>query len=42
MGTAFGMEQWLDEADDMPAPTPTQTTVRRTWWSRWLQRAGAR
>lgn len=42
LGTAFGMEQWLDEADEMPAPVPAQTQARRAWWSRWLPRAAAR
>ena len=35
MGTAFGMEQWLDERDHggQPAGAPT----RRSWLPRWLQ-----
>jgi hypothetical protein len=36
MGTAFGMEQWLDERDHggLPAGNPP---VRRSWLPRWLQ-----
>lgn len=41
MGTAFGMEQWLDEADEAPAPAPAQTRMRRSWWRRWMRRASA-
>ena len=38
MGTAFGMEQWLDERDHggRPATTPTRS-ARRSWLPRWLQ-----
>lgn len=42
LGTAFGMEQWLDEADEMIASTPTQPAARRSWWRRWMPRARAR
>jgi hypothetical protein len=36
MGTAFGMEQWLDERDHggLPAGSPP---ARRFWLPRWLQ-----
>lgn len=35
MGTAFGMEQWLDERDhDGP---PVAAVPKRAWWPRWLQ-----
>jgi len=42
MGTAFGMEQWLDEADSAlpvaPDPAPAGTPAR--WWTpRWPGRA---
>jgi len=36
MGTAFGMEQWLDERDHGVLPSGT-TRARRTWLPRWLQ-----
>ena len=42
MGTAFGMEQWLDERDrggrpaTAPAPAPAPS-AKRSWLSRWLQ-----
>jgi len=42
MGTAFGMEQWLDEADSLPAPladTSAQRLGRRRWLPRWLHRS---
>lgn len=42
LGTAFGMEQWLDEADDSPSPAPAKPSARRAWWPRWLPRARAR
>lgn len=42
MGTAFGMEQWLDEADEVLAPAPAKPAQRRAWWPRWLMRASAR
>ncbi|MEK8051920.1 hypothetical protein AACH10_16830 [Ideonella sp. DXS22W] len=42
MGTAFGMEQWLDEADEDPVPVASPPAARRAWWPRWLARAGAR
>ncbi len=35
MGTAFGMEQWLDERDH-GAPQTGATPVRRSWLPRWL------
>jgi len=40
MGTAFGMEQWLDERDHggQPAGTP----ARRSWLPRWLKGATQR
>ena len=44
MGTAFGMEQWLDERDHGPAPTPTPASIAKPaaaakvrWMPRWLQ-----
>lgn len=36
LGTAFGMEQWLDERDQGSLPSST-TPVRRSWLPRWLQ-----
>jgi hypothetical protein len=36
MGTAFGMEQWLDERDHGGMPSGT-TPARRSWLPRWLQ-----
>ena len=39
MGTAFGMEQWLDERDHGQAPAsmaPTATRARVRWMPRWL------
>ena len=44
MGTAFGMEQWLDERDHggPPAATKPTTAAKRAWWPRWLQGHGAR
>lgn len=41
MGTAFGMEQWLDERDHgaapaLPAPPARHATPAR-WMPRWLQ-----
>ena len=38
MGTAFGMEQWLDERDHggPVVATPTRR-ARRSWLPRWLQ-----
>lgn len=41
MGTAFGMEQWLDERDhggktaELKSPTPSAAVARR-WMPRWL------
>lgn len=44
MGTAFGMEQWLDERDHgaprAPAPTAAPASPSR-WMPRWLQSARA-
>jgi hypothetical protein len=41
MGTAFGMEQWLDERDHGRPPPATPTKApghpRRAWLPRWLQ-----
>lgn len=52
MGTAFGMEQWLDERDHGGHPAATRQVTRdasnttaaakRAWWPRWLQGNGAR
>ena len=41
MGTAFGMEQWLDERDhgSAPAPGPAQPLA---WLPRWLRSAPLR
>ena len=37
MGTAFGMEQWLDERDHGgPATTTRAAPAKRTWMARWL------
>ena len=41
MGTAFGMEQWLDERDHGVMASGT-TRARRSWLPRWLQSASAR
>ena len=38
LGTAFGMEQWLDERDHREPEAP----ARRSWWPRWLQGDTAR
>lgn len=40
MGTAFGMEQWLDEHDH--GGQPASTPARRRWLPRWLQGAAQR
>jgi hypothetical protein len=40
MGTAFGMEQWLDERDH--GGRPAGAPVRRSWLPRWLQPADPR
>lgn len=45
MGTAFGMEQWLDEIEDAavaPGPVHRQARARATWWPRWWQGSAAR
>lgn len=34
MGTAFGMEQWLDERDH--GRLPATAAPKRAWWPRWL------
>lgn len=38
MGTAFGMEQWLDEQDQggLSATAPA-APAKRSWLPRWLQ-----
>lgn len=41
LGTAFGMEQWLDERDQGP-PVAAAAATRRSWWSRWLPGSAAR
>ena len=41
MGTAFGMEQWLDERDQGALPAGS-TPARRSWLPRWLQANGPR
>ncbi len=40
LGTAFGMEQWLDERDH-GVVRPGTTPARRSWLPRWLT-AGSR
>jgi hypothetical protein len=40
LGTAFGMEQWLDERDQ-GTPAASATT-RRAWWPRWLHGGASR
>jgi hypothetical protein len=35
MGTAFGMEQWLDSCATAPAPAASR--ARRSWLPRWLR-----
>ena len=43
MGTAFGMEQWLDERDRGGRPAvATAPSAKRTWLTRWLQSQSAR
>jgi hypothetical protein len=37
MGTAFGMEQWLDSCATAPAPAASR--ARRSWLPRWLRSA---
>ncbi len=37
MGTAFGMEQWLDERDGGAHPAVSATARRRTWLPRWMR-----
>ncbi len=42
MGTAFGMEQWLDERDHGAPPAaapagPTREAAAARWIPRWLQ-----
>ena len=41
MGTAFGMEQWLDERDHGTPATPAAAPSARParWMPRWLQSA---
>ena len=41
LGTAFGMEQWLDERDQGGA-RPSGAPARRSWLPRWLTPAGSR
>jgi hypothetical protein len=41
MGTAFGMEQWLDERDHL-GPQAASRPARRSWLPRWLRGAAAR
>ena len=41
MGTAFGMEQWLDERDHQARPS-LGARARHAWLPRWLQPASAR
>ena len=38
MGTAFGMEQWLDERDHDEVP-PNAPSARATWLPSWLRSA---
>jgi hypothetical protein len=42
MGTAFGMEQWLDERDHGGGGARVTASVRRSWLPRWLQTAAVR
>jgi len=44
MGTAFGMEQWLDECDRSKAPARPADPARRgvRWLPRWLPLDAAR
>jgi hypothetical protein len=42
MGTAFGMEQWLDERDHQSPPVSGVRRAQRSWWPRWLQGAAQR
>ena len=44
MGTAFGMEQWLDECDQPAAPARLASLARHgvRWLPRWLQLGAAR
>ena len=42
MGTAFGMEQWLDERDHGGSGARVTASVRRSWLPRWLQTAAVR
>lgn len=39
MGTAFGMEQWLDDAEQLMA---AEAQPRRSWLLRWLPGGAAR
>jgi hypothetical protein len=41
LGTAFGMEQWLDERDHVGVPSAS-TPAKRTWLPRWLQGSASR
>lgn len=42
MGTAFGMEQWLDERDHGGRPAAAAApSAKRTWLPRWLQNSPA-
>jgi hypothetical protein len=43
MGTAFGMEQWLDERDHGGPSAPARVGPdKRTWLARWLPGSSAR
>jgi hypothetical protein len=42
MGTAFGMEQWLDERDQGGLPAGRPPPARRSWLPRWLQPSSPR
>ena len=48
LGTCFGMEHWLDEAQALPpqallaAQTSPGATVRRSWLRRWRRIAAVR
>ena len=44
MGTAFGMEQWLDERDHHAAAAPIEASPAKpghTWLPSWLKVGGA-
>jgi len=42
MGTAFGMEQWLDERDHGATRPAAGSAAPRSWLPRWLHGSPAR